>query len=109
MGLDEDHNFLTEFQCFIRSDFIEVFHASQQDVIVRSTSKSVRLGQIGIRCRYCAHLPPGSKASRSSVPTANIVGDWIDIAAKNYCYLLVMDSYYLSKNAGKIPQSAAVM
>ena len=45
---------------------MEVFQASEADVIVRSTSKSVKLHQVGVRCRFCAHLPHGARANRSS-------------------------------------------
>ena len=45
---------------------MEVFQANEADVIVRSTSKSVKLHQVGVRCRFCSHLPHGARANRSS-------------------------------------------
>lgn len=72
LGLDEDQNWLTPFQCFTRLEFVEVFHASQRDVDIRSTSRSVTLDQIGIRCCWCKNLEPGERASRSSAFPSNI-------------------------------------
>lgn len=51
---------------------MEVVKASQFDVMVRSTSKSILPNQVGVRCRFCAHLPPGSRTSRSSAFPSSI-------------------------------------
>eukprot|EP00934_Nitzschia_sp_Nitz4_P006789 Nitzschia sp. Nitz4//scaffold166_size90379//40405//41516//NITZ4_005057-RA/size90379-processed-gene-0.128-mRNA-1//-1//CDS//3329538196//6779//frame0 len=66
LATDEDPNWLSEFLCFVRSDLVEVFRASKDDVRSRNTSKKVRYGQVGIRCRFCAHLPQAARANRSS-------------------------------------------
>lgn len=66
LATDEDTNWLSEFLCFVRSDLVEVFRASEEDVRSRNSSKKVKLGQVGIRCRYCAYLPQSARASRSS-------------------------------------------
>eukprot|EP00797_Seminavis_robusta_P029447 Sro595_g172640.1 n/a (750) ;mRNA; r:24793-27458 len=66
LGVDEDHNWLSEFQCFARVEMMEVYQATQADVVIRSTSKSVKLDQVGVRCRFCAHLPHGERVNRSS-------------------------------------------
>ncbi|CAB9496154.1 expressed unknown protein [Seminavis robusta] len=66
LAIDEDQNWLSEFQCFIRQEILEVFRATNEDVRVRNNSKHLATQQVGIRCRYCAHLPPSSRASRSS-------------------------------------------
>jgi hypothetical protein len=52
LGIEEDPNWLSEFQCFVRSELMEVIQASQSDVLVRSTSKSILPDQVGVRCRY---------------------------------------------------------
>lgn len=52
LGIEEDPNWLSEFQCFVRSQLMEVIQASQSDVLVRSTSKSILPDQVGVRCRY---------------------------------------------------------
>jgi hypothetical protein len=66
LATDEDENWLSEFLCFIRSDLIEIFRAGNDDVASRINSKQIIYGQIGIRCRYCAHLPHSDRSSRSA-------------------------------------------
>jgi hypothetical protein len=66
LATDEDENWLSDFMCFIRSHLVEVFRASTDDVASRINSKKVSYGQIGVRCRFCAHLPSSEKASRSA-------------------------------------------
>jgi hypothetical protein len=66
LATDEDENWLSEFLCFIRSELVEVFSASEDDVASRINSKKVVLGQAGIRCRHCAHFPHNKRSSRSS-------------------------------------------
>lgn len=66
LATDEDENWLSEFLCFIRSELVEVFRASNDDVASRINSKKVVFGQVGIRCRYCAHMAHGERTSRSS-------------------------------------------
>lgn len=58
IGLSEDKLILNDHQVFLRQQ-IEVFRASPEDVSThtRGRTKPIRLGQIGIRCRHCAHLP----------------------------------------------------
>lgn len=66
LATDEDPNWLSEFLCFVRSDIIEVFRASEDDVKCRNNTKKVNLGQVGIRCRFCAHVPSATRTRRSS-------------------------------------------
>ena len=66
LATDEDANWLSEFLCFVRSEMVEVFRANGEDVASRMNSKKVAYQQIGIRCRYCAHLPHHDRAIRSS-------------------------------------------
>mmetsp|Transcript_16399 Transcript_16399/g.23137 ORF Transcript_16399/g.23137 Transcript_16399/m.23137 type:complete len:620 (-) Transcript_16399:96-1955(-) len=66
LSTDEDENWLSEFLCFVRADLVEVFRAGREDVASRINSKKVVHGQVGIRCRFCAHLPHSERASRSS-------------------------------------------
>lgn len=72
LGMEEDPNWLSERQCFIRSELLEVIRASHEEVLVRSSSKSIAYQQVGIRCRYCAHLPAGSRAIRASAFPSSI-------------------------------------
>ncbi|KAL3908712.1 MAG: hypothetical protein SGILL_008379 [Bacillariaceae sp.] len=66
LASDEDQNWLSEMLCFVRKDVVEIFRAQEMDIRSRNSSKRIQLGQIGIRCRYCAHLPKGSRAGRSA-------------------------------------------
>ena len=72
LGIEEDANFLSERQVYIRSQLLEVVRASHEEVLVRSSSKSISYQQVGIRCRYCAHLQPGSRAIRASAFPSSI-------------------------------------
>ena len=64
LGIDEDPNWLSEFHCFVRSELVEVFRASNEDVKARNNS--IAFHQVGIRCRFCAHMTPSARAGRSS-------------------------------------------
>jgi hypothetical protein len=66
LGVEEDNSRLSSFLCFVRSECIEVFSASRQDMIERMKSKKVQIGQVGIRCKFCAHLQATDRAGRSS-------------------------------------------
>jgi hypothetical protein len=59
-----DHLFLSQHQIFLRQQ-IEVFCATENDINVRTRgrNKRITLGQVGIRCRFCAHLPCRQKGS----------------------------------------------
>ena len=63
---DEDANWLSDFLCYVRSDIVQVFQASEKDVGGRAKSKRISLGQVGIRCKFCTHLPKRRKARRSA-------------------------------------------
>ena len=65
-SIDEDPNWLSEFQCFIRSEILELFRVGQQGIKVRNALKSLTVNQVGIRCRFCAHLQHGTRANRAS-------------------------------------------
>ncbi len=66
LGLESDKEHLSQLLCFLRAECIEVFTASNQDVMDRMTSKKVREGQVGVRCRFCAHVRLKSRVGRSS-------------------------------------------
>lgn len=66
LAIDEDANWLSEFQSYVRLEFLEIFRANLEDVKFRNTSRKVAHKQLGIRCRFCAHVHPGSRARRSS-------------------------------------------
>ncbi|GAX25861.1 hypothetical protein FisN_6Hh101 [Fistulifera solaris] len=64
LGIDEDPNWLSDFHCFVRNELVEVFRASHEDVKLRNNS--IAYQQVGLRCRFCAHMAPTSRAGRSS-------------------------------------------
>lgn len=70
LAVPEDSNWLSEFQCFLRSEILEVFIASPRDLETRAVAgaskKKIATAQVGIRCRFCAHLHPTERASRAS-------------------------------------------
>jgi hypothetical protein len=66
LSTEDDENWLSEFLCFVRSQCVEVFSATREDVASRMNSKKVLFGQVGIRCRFCAHLPHRERTGRSS-------------------------------------------
>ncbi len=68
LSTSNDEKHLSDSLCFVRSELLEVFEASDEDVAVRSsTRKKVLRGQVGLRCRFCAHLHQMERtAGRSS-------------------------------------------
>ena len=66
LGTDSDDIWLSKFLTFLRTECIEVFTASQSDVYERKTSKKIQVNQVGLRCRFCAHLPYRARVVRSS-------------------------------------------
>jgi hypothetical protein len=57
-----DEVLLTKFQVFLRLH-IEAFAATPHDVSsrIRGRHKQVRLHQVGIQCRHCAHIPASQR------------------------------------------------
>ena len=66
LGLELDDSRLSKFLTFVRNEMIGIIEATDQDVKDRSTSKKVMKYQVGIRCRFCAHLPFECRAGRSA-------------------------------------------
>lgn len=66
LGTEEDSIWLSDFLCYVRSHCVEVFTASQSDVLYRRNSKKIAKNQVGIRCKFCCHLPHSERGGRSS-------------------------------------------
>jgi hypothetical protein len=66
LGTDTDEIWLSRFLSFLRVECIEVFTATRTDVFERKTSKKIHINQVGLRCRFCAHLPYRARVVRSS-------------------------------------------
>ena len=66
---------LTEHQFFLRFQ-IEAFAATEDDVNthIRGRNKRIALGQVGIRCRHCAHIPASRRQKGAAYFPANTMG-----------------------------------
>ena len=73
MNSDEDH--LSKYQCLLRKQ-LEFFEATKDDVQwnAQGRNKPIVLGQVGIRCRYCAQLPAWSRARGAVYYSSSLVG-----------------------------------
>jgi hypothetical protein len=58
LALPADINHLSEYQIAVRQQ-LEFFISKQSDVDsnIQGRKKRIRIAQVGIRCRHCAHLP----------------------------------------------------
>lgn len=59
LSIEADQRTLSEFQRLVRKH-IELFEAIQEDVEsnAQGRNRPIVLGQVGIRCCHCSHLPP---------------------------------------------------
>lgn len=55
LAMPSDKDWLTPLHCFVRSQCVEVFCATSQDVATPSKGKRkpIQIGQVGIRCPHC--------------------------------------------------------
>lgn len=67
LALPNDSDSLSDRQCFVRTDFVEAFAATERDVVSRHSkgAQKLREGQVGIRCIHCNHLRPKDRAERA--------------------------------------------
>ena len=67
LALPSDRDSLSDRQCYVRSEMVEIFAATQKDVSARHSkgAQKLVLGQVGIRCVHCSHLRPRDRAERS--------------------------------------------
>lgn len=75
LALHDDHLKLSNHQVLLRHQ-IEAFQASEDDVSThtRGRNKPITLGQVGIRCRHCAHVPVGRRQKGSTYFPATTLG-----------------------------------
>jgi hypothetical protein len=58
----DDANWLSEMQCFSRSDLVEVFSYQDEDGLEGYAGrKDPAIGQVGVRCVFCKSLDPSEK------------------------------------------------
>ena len=75
LALPEDRLKLSPRQVFLRHQ-IEVFVASEEDVstYTRGRNKRITIGQVGIRCRHCAHVSVVMRQKGSVYFPATLLG-----------------------------------
>eukprot|EP00980_Cylindrotheca_fusiformis_P013452 scaffold3437_cov113-Cylindrotheca_fusiformis.AAC.19 len=92
-----DEESLSDYQCLLRKQ-IEVFEANHTDVQwnAQGRNKAIVLGQVGIRCKWCARLPTWSRSRGAVYYSATL--DGLYQAAQN------MAKNHLCKHCRLIPQ-----
>jgi hypothetical protein len=67
LAMTTDTDSLSDRQCYVRSDMVEIFAATDKDVSARHSKGAQKLvmGQVGIRCIHCSHLRPRDRAERA--------------------------------------------
>jgi hypothetical protein len=67
LAMPLDTESLSDRQCYVRSEMVEIFAATEKDVSARHSKGAQKLavGQVGIRCVHCAHLRPRDRAERA--------------------------------------------
>ena len=75
LAKSEDTEKLSPHQVLLRQQ-IEAFQATSDDVSThtRGRNKPIGLNQVGIRCRYCAHLPVTKRQKGSTYFPSTILG-----------------------------------
>lgn len=62
----DDPHWLSEMQCFVRSDLVEVYsHKKKDSLDGYAGRKEPEVGQVGIRCVFCKTLPRAERSSGS--------------------------------------------
>merc|ERR1740124_17685 len=57
----DDPHWLSAIQCFVRSNMVEIFSLTEDDV-EETEYESFEVGQVGIRCKFCAGLLSKSRS-----------------------------------------------
>jgi hypothetical protein len=67
LAMPTDTDSLSDRQCYVRSEMVEIFAATEKDVAARHSKGAQKLvqGQVGIRCVHCSHLRPRDRAERA--------------------------------------------
>lgn len=67
LAMPTDNESLSDRQCYVRSEMLEIFAATDKDVAARHSKGAQKLqpGQVGIRCVHCAHMRPRDRAERA--------------------------------------------
>jgi hypothetical protein len=67
LALPEDSDYLNERECFLRSECVEMFEATEDDTIVARSGRrtTIKVGQVGMRCVFCVDKKTRQHAPRS--------------------------------------------
>jgi hypothetical protein len=63
LSKSDDPHWLSEMECFARSDLVEVFTVKEEDIQHYVGRNKPAIGQVGIRCTFCKKLDPADRAS----------------------------------------------
>jgi hypothetical protein len=96
--MDCDTESLSEYQCLIRQQ-IELFEADKSEAAssVQGRNKQIVEGQVGIRCRHCAAVPPRQRQKGSMYFPTKL--DRIYQAAQN------LSTFHLCDNCMHVPEN----
>ena len=75
MQSDTDVHHLSKYQCLIRQQ-LEFFAAKPENAMfsVQGRKKPIRIGQVGIQCRHCCHLPHRTRGRGAVYYPVNLAG-----------------------------------
>jgi len=75
MAMKCDKEYLSEYQCLVRQQ-IEIFEATEEEVEMRDRGRNsaIAIGQVGIRCKYCARIPAACRPRGASYYTSTMNG-----------------------------------
>ncbi len=75
MYSEKDLEHLSEYQCYLRQQ-MEIFEANAEDLQynAQKMNKAVVLGQVGIRCKHCAHEDPWARTRGAVYYSASLGG-----------------------------------
>ena len=95
LSCDQDN--LTDYQQLARQQ-IQLFEADQRDAktSTKGRNRRIEIGQVGIQCRHCAHVPPGERAKGSTIYPSKLEG--IYQAAQN------MANGHIAKHCQHVPK-----
>lgn len=86
LSTSNDSKRLSEFNCFLRSECLEIFVANAEDMKVRRESHEINMNQVGVRCRFCAHIEHTKRRKRSTAFPLKLSNMYesVDMMAKDH-------------------------
>ena len=80
-----DQQHLNALHCFVRRQ-LEVFQANEHDITTPAPGRKTRIniGQVGIRCIWCAQLPPKERVKRAVCYPPSLSGVYHSVSNMKY-------------------------